>query len=154
MKSSKIVLAVASAALLSLFSIGNAEETSDKVDTVKCVVAGKEIKIADAKEVPYKKATVYVCCNGCKAKMEKDSKKYAAKANHQLVLTGQAKQVKCPIAGRPVNEDKTVKVEGVKVAFCCGGCEGKAKKAEGEELVALVFSDKAFEKGFEVKEKK
>lgn len=154
MKTSKFALAIASAALLSVLSIGNAEEKKDKVDTVKCVVAGKEVKIADAKEVPYKKATVYVCCNGCKAKMEADSKKYAEKANHQLVLTGQAKQVKCPLAGRPTNPEKTVKVDGVKVAFCCGGCQGKAAKAEGKELLALVFSDKAFEKGFEVKEKK
>lgn len=130
-----------------------AEETAEKVTKVSCPVAGKEIKISDAKTVSYKDASVYVCCNNCKAKMEKDSAKFAAKANHQLVVTKQAKQVNCPFAGKKTNPEKTASIKGVEVAFCCGNCQGKAKKASGDDQIALVFSDAAFKKGFEVVKK-
>ena len=154
MKSYRIALVAACAALLSLVSATNAEEAKKEVTTVKCVVAGKEIKIDGAKTVSYKDATVYVCCNNCKAKMEEDSKQFAVKANHQLFLTGQAKQVKCPIAGRPINDEKTVKMAGVKVGFCCGNCQKKAASAEGDEQLKIAFSDAAFKKGFEINKKK
>ncbi|HIE98995.1 MAG TPA: hypothetical protein EYQ63_18835, partial [Fuerstia sp.] len=61
------------------------KKQAKKVLTTKCPVAGKEIKIADAKTVSYRKANVYVCCDNCKGKMEKDSTAFATKANHQLV---------------------------------------------------------------------
>jgi hypothetical protein len=48
----------------------------------------------------------------------------------------------------------SVIVDGVKVAFCCGGCKGKASKVEGDEQIALVFGDKAFDKGFKAKKAK
>lgn len=136
-----------------MISVVGAEEKKEDAKTVKCVVAGKEIKIADAKVVEYKKAKVYVCCNNCKAKAEKDPAKYAVKSNHQLAQTGQYKQVKCPIAGRPSNSSKTVEIAGVKVAFCCGNCQGKASKATGDAQLELAFSDKAFKKGYELAKK-
>ena len=147
-------MVAACVAALVIAGAGNAEEAKDKVTSVKCPVAGKEIKIADGKTVSYKKAEVYVCCNNCKAKLEKDPAKYSTKANHQLILTSQAKQVKCPLAGKPVNAAQKVKVAGIEVGFCCGNCKGKVAKAKGDDQLALVFSDAAFKKGFEVKEKK
>lgn len=153
MKSYRLVTAAAVTLMIAIVAAGNAEEAK-KVTTVNCPVAGKEIKIADAKTVSYKGAEVYVCCNSCKGKMEKDATKFAPKANHQLVLTKQAKQVKCPFAGKAVNPAQTVSIGGVEVAFCCGNCKGKAAKATGDDQVALVFGDDAFKKGFEVAEKK
>lgn len=154
MKSFGLAAAAACVALLAVVAAGNAEEAKDKVTKVKCPVAGKEIKIADGKVASYKKAEVYVCCDNCKGKLEKDPAKYAVKANHQLILTKQAKQVNCPLAGKPVNPAKTCKVGGIEVGFCCGNCQGKVAKAKGDAQLALVFSDAAFKKGFEVKEKK
>ncbi|MCR9202030.1 MAG: hypothetical protein NXI04_25590 [Planctomycetaceae bacterium] len=142
------------AAMLAVFASAQAEEKATKVEKVKCAVAGKEIKIADAKVATYKGAKVYVCCGACKAKLEKTPAKFAVKANHQLVLTGQAKQVNCPFAGKPADKAKSVEMAGVKVAFCCGGCQGKAKAAKGDKQLELVFSDKAFAKGFKVTAKK
>lgn len=118
--------------------------------SAKCVVAGDP----DAKQdkfSEYKGGKVYFCCDGCKGKFDKEPAKYAVKANAQLVSTEQAKQVKCPLAGKPCNPDQTVEVSGIKVAFCCAGCKGKVAAAEGEEQAKLVFSDEAFNKGFEVK---
>jgi hypothetical protein len=154
MKSFTLAAVATCIAVLSIVGAGNAEEAKKKVTKVTCPVAGKEIKVADGKVVSYKKCDVYVCCDNCKAKMEADPDKYSTKANHQLILTRQAKQVKCPLAGKPVDAAQTVKVGGIEVKFCCGNCKGKVAKAEGDEQLALVFSDDAFKKGFKVKEKK
>lgn len=47
------------------------------------------------------------------------------------------------------NPEKSLKVGGVEVDFCCGGCLGKVKKAKGAEQVDLIFG-KGFAKGFKV----
>ena len=141
-------------ALIVAFSVTVAEEAKKENAKVTCPVAGKEIKIADAKVVSYRKSDVYVCCDGCKGKLEKDSAKYATKANKQLVETKQYKQVKCPLGGRAVNPKQTVKVGGVEVGLCCGNCKKKAEGASGDDQIALLFADKAFEKGFEKVEAK
>ncbi|MCA9014704.1 MAG: hypothetical protein KDA77_05155 [Planctomycetaceae bacterium] len=116
-----------------------------------CPVAGKP---ANPKcTVDYKGAKVSLCCGNCKKAFEANPAKFAAKANLQLVATGQAKQVSCPFAGKPVNPDQSVTVAGTEVQFCCGGCKGKAAKAEGDEQINLIFNDKAFAKGFKVTKK-
>ena len=63
------------------------------------------------------------------------------------MATGQYSQKACPLTGRPFKDDKTVDVSAVTVSVCCPGCLGKANKAD--DKVALLFVDKAFEKGFE-----
>ena len=149
MKLRNLLVVSAGLALALLLTVG-AEGAKEAPKKVNCPVAGKEISVADAKVAKYKGAKVYVCCNNCKGKLEADGSKFAAKANHQLVLTGQAKQNKCPIAGRPINKKMTVTVGGVKVGLCCGGCKAKATKAEGDAQVTLLFGDTAFEKGFAI----
>ncbi|MEX2187045.1 MAG: hypothetical protein WD875_09640 [Pirellulales bacterium] len=145
-----VVVAVAVAITASL----NAEEgkKKDPLEGILCPVSGKQVK-AEA-TVDYKGAKVYMCCPGCPAAFAKDTAKFAAKANAQLVATGQAEQAKCPISGGATKEGTEVKVAGTKVAFCCEKCQGKVAKAEGDEQLNLVFSDAAFAKGFKVKETK
>ena len=155
MKKSLVALFAASVALAFVVSAGIAEDKpAEKVTKVKCPVAGKEIKIADAKCASYRDANVYVCCNGCKGKVEDEPKKFAVKANHQLVVTKQFKQVKCPLSGGPINKDKTSKVGGQSVGLCCGKCKSAVDGAEGDKKLAMVFGDKAFDKGFKAVEKK
>jgi len=110
----------------------------------KCVVSGAAAK--EDKTVDYKGGKVYFCCENCPKAFEKDVKKYATKANLQLVATGQAKQAKCPLSGGKLNAEKTVKVGGVEVQFCCEKCQGAVAKAEGDAQIEMVFSDAAFEK--------
>jgi len=134
-------------ALAGLVFVGSstADEKKDPLAGVKCPVSGKPIK-EDA-TVKYKDAKVYFCCQNCPKAFAKNTEKFAAKANHQLVATGQYTQKVCPITGRAMKEDKSAKINGVTVSFCCPGCLGKSKKAE--DAVAFAFNDKAFEKGFE-----
>ena len=117
-----------------------------------CPVSGKAANKEVA--VDYKGGKVFLCCPGCPGAFSKDTAKYAAKANQQLVVTGQATQVGCPITGGKVNADTAVELCGVKVGFCCNGCKGKATKAKADEQVAMLFGDKAFKKGFKVKSEK
>ncbi len=148
-KATFLVLAVTAAMLLPRLTA----QEKDKLNGAKCPVAGtkaaKEDKTAD-----YRGAKVYFCCENCPKAFAKDTAKYATKANHQLVQTGQAKQEKCPLSGKDLNKDETTDVAGVKVTFCCGDCKGTVEKAEGDKKLELVFADKPFDKAFKVEKKK
>lgn len=150
MKKSLIVVA---SAMLLMTSFAYTQAADDKAEKVKptCPVSGKGID--KTKIVSHNGGDVYFCCANCPKAFKANTDKFAPKANHQLVLTGQAKQKACPLAGKPVNESKSVTVAGVKVGFCCGGCVAKASKVKGDKQLALVFSDKAFLKGYKVAKK-
>jgi YHS domain-containing protein len=128
---------------------------ADEIDLkdIKCVVAGAKPAKAD-NSVDYKEGKVFFCCQNCPKAFEKDTAKFASKANKQLVATKQYKEVKCPLSGEALNPDTAIEVAGVKVAFCCNNCKGKVAKAKDDEQIDLVFSDGAFKKGFEVAKKK
>lgn len=126
---------------------------ADKVslEKAKCPVSGKECK--EDTGVAYKGAKVYFCCNNCPKAFAKDTAKFAAKANMQLVATGQAKEIKCPLSGKDLNPETKIQVAGTDVCFCCNNCKGAVSKLTGDEQIKKVFSDEAFEKGFEVTKK-
>ncbi len=122
------------------------------LDGVKCVVAPRDAKASNA--VDYKEGQVYFCCGNCPKKFAEDTKKFATKANHQLVATKQYEQKACPFSGKELNPETAVSVASVKVAFCCNNCKGKVEGAAGDEAkVKMVFADKAFEKAFKKAEK-
>src|SRR5688572_18546027 len=134
-------------AFVAVAAVMAAEGAKVKIEGVKCVVAGsKDAKEANSLE--YKGGKVFFCCMNCPKAFSKDTAKFAAKANHQLVATGQAKQGACPISGQPVDEATKIKVGSTEVAFCCEKCQGKAK--DSTDAVELIFNDKAFDKGFKV----
>ena len=142
-------------ALAALFVFaGTATLTAEvKLDDVQCVVAKKPAS-AD-KSADYKDGKVYFCCGGCAGKFAKDQKKFAAKANHQLVATKQYEQKGCPISGGKLNPETAVKFAGTKVAFCCNNCKGKFESAKDDAAkMKIAFSDKAFAKAFKKVETK
>ncbi len=117
---------------------------------VKCVVADKPA--TEGKSADYRDGKVYFCCGGCAGKFAANQKKYAVKANHQLVATKQFEQKACPFSGGDLNPDTAVKLAGVSVAFCCNNCKGKVEGADDEAAkLKMVFASKAFEKGFKKK---
>jgi hypothetical protein len=140
-------LGLAAVALLAITVIAADEKKEEKFG--KCPVSGKTA--LEDKFVEYKGAKVYFCCPGCPGAFEKDTAKFATKANHQLALTGQATEAHCPLSGGKLNADTAIDVSGVKVAFCCNNCKGKVAAKTGDEQLELVFSDTAFGKGYEVK---
>lgn len=140
----------ASVALL-VISVGLIAAEKKAEFKATCPVSGKAA--TESTSVEYQGAKVYLCCPGCVEPFKKDTAKFAAKANQQLVATKQAKQVKCPFTGGKLNPETAVEVGGVKVCFCCNNCKGKFTKASADEQVQLAFGDKAFAKGFEIKKK-
>jgi YHS domain-containing protein len=144
MKSRIVMASVAALAMLvaTLYA-------ADKLDGIKCPVSGKAVK--EDKTVDYKGGKVYFCCENCPKAFEKDTAKFAVKANQQLAATGQYVQKACPLSGQKLNPEKTVKVGDVTVTFCCEKCQGKVSSAKGDEQAELVFADKAFDKAFEKK---
>ena len=124
-------------------------EEAGKIDFKKvlCPISGKSVK-EDA-TADYKDGhKVYLCCQNCPKAFAKNPAKFATKANFQLVQTKQFKQVACPISGKPCKEGVTSAVGDLAVGMCCANCKGKVDKAEKDGKLALVFSDKAFGKGF------
>jgi len=124
-----------------------AAETKDKKFEAKCPVSGAKAK--QDQTADYKEAKVYFCCGNCKKAFEKDAQKHAVKANAQLVSTGQYVQTNCPLTGGPMK--KKLKVAGVDIQVCCGGCKNKASKAEDTAALAMIFGEKSFKKGFKKK---
>ena len=134
-------------AVFSVMILGATLIAADKIDLkdIKCVVNPKGPAKAGT-EVAYKGGHVFFCCNNCPKAFQADTAKFATRANHQLVATRQAVQGACPLSGGKLNKEATVNVSGAVVAFCCENCQGKVAKAEGDEQLALVFSDAAFAK--------
>jgi len=111
---------------------------------IKCPVSGAKADMT--KTAAYKNGEVYFCCKNCLAAFKKDTTKHTVKANAQLVQTEQYEQKKCPMSGGPLKTES--KIAGVMVKFCCKNCKKAADDAKGDDQLALVFSDKAFKKGF------
>ena len=145
----RVVAALVVCGMLTTATVWAAEKAEVNWDSIKCLMASSK-KANPEKSVSFEKGDVYFCCDGCKGKFEKDPKAHAAKARHQMVATKQYKQSACPLSGGDVDPEKSVKINGVSVAFCCGNCLGKVKNAEGKEQLDLVFGDKHFKKGFEL----
>ena len=140
-------LAFCSAVLLTAASLLWA--AGPDLTNAKCPIAGGAAVAGSS--VDYKGGKVFFCCAGCDAEFKANSAKYAAKANYQLFVTGQAKQVACPLAGEPVAKGVTAKVATSTVGFCCEHCRDEVAKAANDDAkVELLFNDEAFAKGFKV----
>lgn len=146
------VLMTVTCLMMAAVVIGADEKPTKKGPELKCPVSGGPAKMENA--CAYKGGEVYLCCDKCPTEFAKNTAKYATKANHQLAQSKQARQEACPLSGGPLDKEKSVKVAGVKVTFCCEKCQGKVAEAEGDAQIALVFSDAAFDKGFKVKKAK
>jgi len=141
----RLMIALAIPALLA--AVGIASDV--KLEGVKCIVSG-EPAVASA-SAAYKDGKVYFCCKDCIKGFTANTAKYATKANHHLVATGQAKQANCPISGEPIAQDKSLEVNGAKVYFCCDKCKTTVAKAAGDEQMNMVFGEAAWKKaGFKV----
>lgn len=141
----------------SLFAAESPKAEAPKLEGVKCLINGDD-DIDPKVSLNFNSGKIYFCCDDCLKTFrdEKDQakkEKYTAKANQQLVTSGQAKQVKCPLEGKPHKETVTAEVAGSKIAFCCEMCRDKVAKAKEAEQVELVFGTKPFAKGFVVSTK-
>ena len=89
-----VVLVSMTCIVLGSHLLADEEAKKPKLDGVTCPVSGQPVDAAATEK--YLGKDVYFCCENCPKAFKKDTKKFANKANHQLVLTGQAIQVACP----------------------------------------------------------
>jgi YHS domain-containing protein len=139
----RILTAVALAALAATLLWADVDLTN-----AMCPIAGGPANAETS--VDYKGGKVYFCCAGCDQTFRDNVAAYAAKANHQLFVTGQAKQIACPLAGEEIDPAITAKVNGTTVAFCCAHCSEAVEAADEAKRLEMVFGDEAFAKGFKV----
>jgi hypothetical protein len=147
MNARNLITSVMSLTLLTL-SVWAADAV--KLDGIKCVLNPKMAAKPD-QSVDYLGGKVYFCCAECPKSF--DAAKHAVAANHQLVATKQAKQMKCPITGESHDTQHTVKVADVEVAFCCLNCKGEVADADKESQLKMVFGNEAFRRAFKVEKK-
>ena len=114
----------------------------------KCPVSGRAV--AEEYAVSFAGGKVYFCSDNCVPLFSHNSATYAVKAHHQLAVTGQAKQEKCPLTGKPIDTTKTVDIDGVSVGFCCEKCQDKISKETRDQQMQDCFNPEAFKKAFKV----
>lgn len=107
-------------------------------------------KVHKRLSVKHNGGTVMFCCRKCKAKYMKSPKKFATNANFQLVLTRQAKQIKCPMSGNDCDKSVSLKIANVKVFFSCKNCRAKVAALKGNAQLEAVFGQATFGKAFRV----
>ena len=96
---------------------------------------------------------VCFCSEKCLKEFLASTGKYAARANHQLLASGQARQVACPFTGKPLNSQiPTVRVAGADIGFCCRACQQTVTRADRQTRFDLIFGD-AFRTGFAVQKR-
>ncbi len=137
----KMFAVCASAVLILSFTVAAHAADTDLL----CPVSGKKVGKVSAN---HNGGEVYFCCKNCLKAFKQNASKFSAKANEQLVKSGQATQQKCPISGGKIKSGTELDVDGVPVAFCCKNCRKKVDQASGDEQLKLVFGDEAFKKGF------
>jgi len=122
---------------------------SRSLAAARCPVTGDSV----SKEfsIDYRHGKLYFCSAECIDKFRADWASYQAKANAQLVATGQFRQIRCPVTGDPFALGIKLKVCGVDVRFSSPDCLKKVKRASADERVELVFGQK-FDKSFASKD--
>ena len=134
--------------LLSILSLAAQTLHAADLSKAKCPVSGRAVE--EEYSVRFAGGKVYFCSDNCVPLFSNNSVPYAVKAHHQLAVTGQAKQEKCPLTGKPIDTTKTVEIDGVSVGFCCEKCQGKISKETQDQQMQDCFSPDVFQKAFKV----
>jgi YHS domain-containing protein len=130
------------------FLLSPSDSWAQDLSGIKCVVNGDRNASPDA-FADYRNSKVFLCCEQCTTQFESKISEFSTRANHQLVLTGQFKQTKCPISGGEIDSHVTANVGGTRVSFCCSSCLKKVDDTPAmKDRAEMVFGDKAFEKTF------
>ena len=125
----------------------SAEEKKDVLDDLKCFIMTKRT-VKGKKVYDYKGAKLYLCCGACVSRMKRTPEKYEAKANHQIVQTGQFTQKACPLSGDAVTDSSpSLKIGGVAVKFSKAEHKDKVAKLEADKQLDTVFGKDGFKKG-------
>lgn len=125
-----------------------------KLTGIKCVVSGQ----AANKDYwcKFKKGKIFFDCNASRRKFLSEKTSFIIKANHQLAVTGQYVQIKCPIKLAAIDSQRQIKksVAGVELQFCCEACQKQlVDKANAHEQIRFIFDNQRFNAIFQARTK-
>jgi YHS domain-containing protein len=121
------------------------DSLSKSLAAARCPVTGDSV--SKDVSIDYRLGKLYFCSAECIDKFRADRAQYEAKANAQLVITGQFKQIQCPLTRDEFSPGIKVRICGVDVCFCCADCAKKVRRVSADKRAELVFG-KCFDKGF------
>jgi YHS domain-containing protein len=117
--------------------------------SARCPVTGNRVS-AEA-SLDYLGGKVFFDSQDSIREFKRNRSQYEAKARAQLVLTGQYKQVGCPVDGKDLSLGIKAKILGVDVRFCSAQCAKKVRQASLDDRLEWVFV-KGFNRGFAAKQ--
>ena len=103
----------------------------------RCPVTGDGV--SKDVSIDYRGGKLCFCGAECRDAFKADPAEYEAKANAQLVITGQFKQTKCPRTGDEFVPAIKMKVCGVDVHFSSTESLNEVKRAAADKRAELVF---------------
>ena len=102
------------------------------LNNTKCPVGGEDVD-ADS-HVDWNGVRMHLCCPDCKPKVEKEPEAALEKLGLKVAKNAEGKPVvdlanaNCPIMAKPAKPDVSADLDGVRIHFCCPGCDKKTKK--------------------------
>lgn len=117
---------------------------------IKCVVSGQTAN--EDYWCKFKKGKIFFDCNESRRKFLSEKTSFIVKANHQLAVTGQYIQVKCPIKSRAIDSkgQHETSVAGVGIHFCCAQCQKQLiERANVHEQIRFIFDNRKFNSVFQ-----
>lgn len=116
---------------------------------IKCIVSGKPA--TSQYFAKFKNRKIYFDCNTSRLKFETNRNEFATKANHQLVITGQYVQTRCPIQSATISaSSSSIQIAGVKIRTCCVECLSKLTDDKTVlQQIDFLFADRQFDKIFD-----
>ena len=128
---------------------GKKELPAKSLRAARCPVTGE--KVSSEAVIDYRGGLLYFCSPECIEKFRADRDQYEARANAQLVSTGQFEQTQCPLTGEEFTARHKMRVCGVSVCFSSAECLKQLKRASADER--RRWCSGGFLKGFDVKKR-
>lgn len=98
----------------------------------KCPVGGEDVD--KDSYFDWNGVRIHLCCPDCKPMIEKEPEVALEKLGLKVAKDADGKAVvdlgngTCPIMGKPAKPDVSSDLDGVRLHYCCAGCDKKAKK--------------------------
>ena len=141
-----------------LFGMNETNFDQPDLTGIKCVIDGKKNAKLEF-GVPYRDGIVYLSSSRAaeefslrveKKNRLKSNEFLPIKANHQLVLTGQYLQVRCPVSKVPFRHELVTQIAGVKIHLANPDALQCVKQEKKLAMRAkMVFGNKVFPRTFQ-----
>lgn len=102
------------------------------LNNTKCPVGGEDVD--KESHFDWNGVRIHLCCPDCKPLIEKEPEAAIEKLGLKVAKDADGKAVvdlgngTCPIMGKPAKPDVSSDIDGVRLHYCCPGCDKKAKK--------------------------